>query len=331
MGKKLFKTAVAVLLLAAIGTFAFAAGGQEAAPAAGGVKYPEKAVTFLIPFGAGGDADLLGRALVSSMDKTLGQPVVPVNRPGAGGGIMYGELHKAAADGYTTAWNSTSILTTTIMGNVPYHYTDFENLCMIGFTSMPIAVLADSPWKTADDLVAWAKANPGRLKIGNAGTGSGTHLTAVMFEQAAGVKAIHVPLGAERRISSLLGGEVEAVCIPLPEAAPQVLAGKVRILGVSTAKRDPSFPNVPTLSEQGYDVVMDLFRGVSVTKGTDPAILDILEKAFEQASKSDEFKSLSDKTGFVIEFQGRKAFADILADQYKRVYAAMDAGGLIKK
>ncbi|MDX9799742.1 MAG: tripartite tricarboxylate transporter substrate binding protein [Spirochaetia bacterium] len=325
-------TVAAVLLIASV-SFVFAAGGSEAAPQAAemSAKFPEKPISFLIPFGAGGDADLLGRALVSSMDNIIGEPVVPVNRPGAGGGIMYGELHKAEPDGYTTAWNSTSILTTTIMGNVPFPYTDFDNICVVGYTSMPIAVLADSPWKTADDLVDWAKKNPGKLKIGNAGTGSGTHLTGVMFQQAAGVQAIHVPLGAERRIASLLGGEVEAVCVPLPEIAPQVKAGKARILGVSTAKRDPSFPDVPSLKEQGYDVVMDLFRGVSLPKGTDPAVSAMLEKAFKAASESKEFQDLANKTGFVVDFKGRADFEVVLADQYKRVYAAMDAAGLIKK
>jgi len=337
--KNFMKIAVAALLMLAVASMVFAGGAAEepkggaSAPAAAAtaIKYPEKPVTFFIPFGAGGDADLLGRALVSSMDKITGQPFVPVNKLGAGGGVMYSEVHKSAPDGYTLAWSSTSILTSTIMGNVPFQYTDFDNVCNIGYTAMPIAVLADSPWKTVDDLVKWAKSNPGKLKIGNAGTGSGTHLTAVMFEQAIGVKAIHVPLGAERRLSSLLGGEVEAVCVPLPEIAPQVQAGKARMLAVSTEKRDPTFPDVPTFKEQGYDVVMDLFRGVSMPKGTDPAIVTILEKAFKQATESPEFKSISEKTGFIISFQGKAEFEKVLADQYKRVYAAMDAGGLIKK
>ncbi len=310
---------------------AFSAGGSEAQAASGGVKYPEKPVNFLIPFEAGGEADLTGRALINPMDKMIGQPVVPVNRPGAGGGIMYSELNKAAADGYTVGWNSTSLLTTTIMGNVPFPYTEFDNLCRIGYTSMPIAVLADSPWKTLDELVAWAKKNPGKLKIGNAGTGSGTHLTAVMFEQAAQVQAIHVPLGAQRRISSLLGGEVEAICVPLPEVSAQVQAGKARILAVSTDKRDPSFPDAMTFKEQGYDVVMDLFRGISMPKGTDPKIIALLEKGFKDAAATQEFKDIAAKTGFIIDYLGKADFEAMLADQYKRVYTAMSSSGLIKK
>jgi len=179
-------------------------------------EYPEKPINFLIPFGVGGSADLMGRALASSAKPYLGQPVVPINRPGAGGGIMYTALKESKSDGYTVGWNSTSILTSTNIGNVPFKYNAFENVCRIGFTAMPIAVLAKSPWKTFGDLVAYAKANPGKIKIGNAGTGSATHLTAVLAQVETGTKVVHVPLGAKRRVPSLLGGEVEAICVPLP-------------------------------------------------------------------------------------------------------------------
>ena len=321
-------TVILLILLLSAGVV-FAGGGKESSGSASDA-YPEKPVNFLIPFGAGGSADLMGRALVNSLEANLGQPGVPVNRPGAGGGIMYTELEKAAADGYTVGWNSTSILTTTNIGNVPFKYDDFDNLCRIGFTSMPLAVRADAPWNTIEELTEWAASNPGSLKIGNAGTGSGTHLTAVMYEVAADLKVIHVPLGAKRRVPSLLGGEVEAICVPLPEAAPQALAGKIKILAVSTEDRDPAFPDVPTFKESGLDVVMDLFRGISLPKGTDPAIVAKLEDAFLKCSESDQFKDIAKKKGFNISFLGADDFAPYLADQNKRIAEAMKAGGLVK-
>ena len=195
---------------------------------------------------------------------------------------------------------------------------------------MPIAVRADAPWNTIEELSSWAAKNPGALKIGNAGTGSGTHLTAVMFEQAAELKVIHVPLGAKRRIPSLLGGEVEAICVPLPEAAPQAQAGKIKILAVSTEERDPAFPEVPTLKESGFDVIMDLFRGISLPKGVDKKIIKKLENAFKEASQSEQFKDIAKKKGFNISFMGPKEFAPYLADQDKRIFDAMKAGGLVK-
>ncbi|HAK44808.1 MAG TPA: hypothetical protein DCO79_02650, partial [Spirochaeta sp.] len=220
---------VLMIMLLAV-SFAWSAGAQEeAAPAAqtesttaeAAPDFPTDAIDFLIPFGAGGSADLVGRAIASAAEKVLGEPVVPINKPGAGGGIMYAALEKSKNDGYTVGWNSTSVLTSSNIGNVPFKYDAFDNLCRIGYTSMPIAVRADSPWQTIEELTAYAKANPGAIKIGNAGTGSGTHLTAVLYEHAAGIKVVHVPLGAKRRVPSLLGGEVEAICVPLPEAAPQ--------------------------------------------------------------------------------------------------------------
>ena len=143
-------------------------------PQASKAEYPDKPINFLIPFGVGGSADLMGRALAAGAKESLGQPIVPINRPGAGGGIMYTALKESKADGYTVGWNSTSILTATNIGNVPFKYTAFDNVCRIGFTAMPIAVRKDAPWNTLQELVDYAKKNPGKIKIGNAGTGSGT-------------------------------------------------------------------------------------------------------------------------------------------------------------
>lgn len=293
-------------------------------------EYPSKPVNFLIPFGVGGSADLMGRALANGTKGYLGQPIVPINRPGAGGGIMYTALKSAKPNGYTVGWNSTSILTSTNIGNVPFKYDAFEAVCRIGFTAMPIAVRADSPWKTFKEFVSYAKKNPGKIKIGNAGTGSATHLTAVLVEKETGTKVIHVPLGAKRRIPSLLGGEVEAICVPLPEAAPQVLAGQIRLLAVSTAKRDAKFPDVPSLTEEGYPVVMELFRGISLPKGTPQDIVRKLENAFKQGSQDKDFTNIANKKGFNISFLGSVDFAEYLQVQNDSVAKAMKLGGLVK-
>jgi len=295
-----------------------------------GADYPTKPINFLIPFGAGGSADLMGRALGNGAAKILGQPVVPINKPGAGGGLMYAALKQAAPDGYTLGWNSTSILTTTNMGNVPFKYDAFDNICNIGFTAMPIAVRADAPWKTFQEFADYGKKNPGKVKIGNAGTGSGTHLTAVLMATVVGMQAIHVPLGAERRISSLLGKEVEAVCVPLPEIAPQVQAGQARILAMSTEQRDPAFKDIPTMKELGYPAVMELFRGISAPKGTPADIVKKLETAFQKGAQDPEFIELSKKNGFNIDFKGKAEFEKYLKVQNDNVAEAIKVSGLLK-
>lgn len=299
-------------------------------PQASKAEYPAKPVSFLIPFGVGGSADLMGRALAAGSKSSLGQPIVPINRPGAGGGIMYTALKSSKPDGYTVGWNSTSLLTSTNIGNVPFKFTAFDNVCRIGYTAMPIAVRKDAPWKTFKEFVSYAKKNPGKIKIGNAGTGSGTHMTAVMMEKVVDIKVVHVPLGAKRRVPSLLGGEVEAICVPLPEAAPQVMAGQMRLLAVSTAKRDPKIPDVPSMQELGYPVVMDLFRGISVPKGTPPSVIQKLAASFEKGSQDESFKKIASQKGFNIGFQGNKAFESYLKVQNKNVADAMKLGGLVK-
>jgi tripartite-type tricarboxylate transporter receptor subunit TctC len=292
--------------------------------------YPSKPIEFLIPFEAGGSADLMGRALANGSEKAVGQPIVAINRPGAGGGIMYTALKNAKPDGYTVGWNSTSILTSTNIGNVPFDYTAFAHVCRIGYEGMALVVKADSAWKTFQEFVDHAKKNPGKIKIGNAGTGSGTHLAAVMMEKAADIRLIHVPLGAQRRVPSLLGGEMDAICVPLVEAAAQVTGGAFRILATSTEARDPVYKDAPTLKELGYDVVIELFRGISVPKGTPKEAIQKLEEGFKKGSESEAFVKISKQNGFNIDFMGSNAFEKYLKVQNEMVAQAMKLGGLIK-
>lgn len=313
------------IIFAAALTLIFTTGLASAAD-----DYPSKPVSFLIPFGAGGSADLMGRALATGTENSFGQAIVPINRPGAGGGIMYTALKNSPTDGYTVGWNSTSILTSTNIGNVPFKYTAFAQVCRVGFTGMPIVVRKDSAWNTFQEFVAYAKKNPMKIKIGNAGTGSGTHLTAVLMEKTTAIKVVHVPLGAKRRVPSLLGGEVEAICVPLPEAAPQVLAGKFRILAMSTNERDPAFKDVPTMKELGYPAVMELFRGISVPAGTPKAVIAKLEGAFRKGAQDPGFVKIAKMKGFNISFMGQAEFEKYIAVQNENVANAMKLGGLVK-
>jgi len=318
----MMKRILTIILLMTLMVF-----GTSAAIAA---DYPTKPIQFLIPFGAGGSADLMGRALATAAEKLLGQPMVAINRPGAGGGLMYTALHQAAPDGYTLGWNSLSVNTSSNIGNVKFKSDDFAYIARVGFDSMVIAVKNDAPWKTFAEFKDYAMKNPG-VKIANAGTGSGTHMVAVMIEKAVGFKAIHAPLGAGRRIASLLGGEVQAVCVPYAEVIGQVKAGQARILVVTTPERDPSAPEVPTLKEMGYNVSMDLFRGVSAPMGTPAPIIEKLEGVFKKAIEDPAFVNICKQNGVIISFMGAKAFTDYVKVQDKAVAEVMLAAGLKKK
>lgn len=293
--------------------------------------YPTKPPQLLIPFGAGGSADTMGRMIAKATESALGQPIVAVNKPGAGGGIMYTAVKNARPDGYTLAWNSTGVLTVTNIGNVPFKHTAFENVCRIGYSALPIAVRADSPWKTFQEFVDYAKQNPSKVKIGNAGTGSATHMVPIVMETKMGLKLIHVPLGAKRRIPSLLGKEVDAICVPLPEVAPQVKAGKARVLIVPSEKRDPGFPDVPTLKEMGYDIVVELFRGISVPKGTPREVIDKLAAAFKKGSEDPAFRAFSKKVSFNVSYMDKDEFDRYIGPMNEMIAQVMEEAGLKKK
>ncbi len=293
--------------------------------------YPSKPIQLLIPYGAGGSADAMGRLIAKATEKHLGQNIVAVNRPGAGGGIMLTELKEAKADGYTIGWVSTGILTTTNIGNVPFKHDVFTHVARVGYSAMPIAVRADAPWQTFEEFAAYVKENPNKIKVGNAGTGSATHLTPIFIEKALGLQLIHVPLGAQRRIPSLLGGEVEVICVPLPEVAGQVQAGKARLLVMPSEERDPAFPDIPTMKELGYDVVIELFRGISVPEGTPDDVIAKLESAFQKGSEDPEFVEYSKKNSFNIAFMGKEDFNAYVFPMDDKIAKIMTDTGLKKQ
>jgi len=317
--KKSFSVLFTVLLTLIFSVSAFAG------------DYPTKPPKLLIPFGAGGSADSMGRMISKATEDALGQPIVAVNRPGAGGGIMYSALKNAKPDGYTLGWSSTGVLTVTNIGNVPFKHDAFIHVARIGYSALPIAVRADSPWRTFKEFTDHVKSNPRKLKIGNAGTGSATHLVPIVVEKKLGLKLIHVPLGAKRRVPSLLGGEVDAICVPLPEIAPQVRAGKARVLVVPSAERDPGFPNVPTMKELGYDIVIELFRGISVPAGTPADIVAKLEAAFEKGSQAKSFVDFSKKNSFNVSFMGKAEFDKYVTPLNDMIAQVMEESGLKKK
>lgn len=302
------------------------AGAAFVAPAS--AEFPEKAIQFIIPFGAGGGADIEGRLLAKGMAKVLGQPVISVNKPGAGGSVTYTFVKNAKPDGYTVAWNSTSILTSTNIGNVSFTHNALDHVGRVEFQPMPFVVRADSKWKTFQEFVADCKKNPDKYKVANSSTGSATHLAAIAMTNAAGCKVIHLPLGIKRRNAGLLSGEADAMAAPLTGAIRLARAGKFRILAVPSVKRNAVIPDVPTLSELGYPAVIDLFRGLSVPKGTPAAVKAKLADAMTKAARSAAFTKLAKKKGFTIAPQNAAAFEAYLAKMNRDVIAIMKSAGI---
>ncbi len=291
-------------------------------------SYPSKPITFLIPFGIGGAADVSGRAIAAAAEEILGQPVVPQNMPGASGAIAYEEIRNSKPDGYTVVWNSTSIVTSTNSGTAAFAYDALEHICRTEVTDQPLVVRAEAPWQTFEEFAEYAREN--QVTIGDAGTGTGTQLVAIAIAQAANLDVIHVPLGATRRVPSLLGGEVDAAVSPLPEIEAQVRSGQARILCFPSDESPAEYADVPTLKELGYDVSLQIFRGISTTKGTPKEIVKILEDAFRQASESERYQQLANEFGYQPSFLGYEDFQVFLAEQDKIVGDAMKAVGIHK-
>lgn len=296
-----------------------------ATPAA---AFPDGPIEFVIPFGAGGGADIEGRLLADEMSKILGVPFTPVNRPGGGGAITYTYLTTAAPDGHTVGWNSTSVLTTTNLGNTEFDYTAMDHIGRVEFQPQPFVVKADAPWQTFEEFVEACKAAPETLKVANSGTGSSTHAAAIMLMDAAGCEVIHLPKGIKGRNTSVLNGEADAMIAPLTGAAKLTRAGKLRMLLMPTDERNAAFPDIPTASEQGFDATLDLFRGLSVPPGTPDDVKAQLADAMAQAANSQAFKDLAEKSGFTIAPLDHVAFTEFLAEENAKVEAIFKSSGL---
>ena len=241
--KKLFVYGVGVFFVFAL------MGHMNPAQAA----YPTKAIQFIIPFGAGGGADIEGRLLSKEMSKILGVPVVPINKPGAGGAVTFTYVKNSKPDGHTIAWTSTSILTTTNIGNVPFKWNALDHIGRVEIQPLPFTVKASSKWKTFKDFVTDCKKNPNTLKVALPSIGSSTHVSAATLLGQAGCKAIILPTGIKRRNSSLLSGESDAMDAPLTGTIRLAKAGKFRILVIPGSKRNSVIPNVPTMKDLGYN------------------------------------------------------------------------------
>ncbi|MCY4459391.1 MAG: tripartite tricarboxylate transporter substrate binding protein [Albidovulum sp.] len=289
---------------------AFAVAGAFGAARA---DYPEKPIEFIIPFGAGGGADIEGRLLATEMSRILGVNLIPINKVGGGGAVAYTYLKNAAPDGYTVAWNSTSILTTTNLGNVDYAYDAMDHVGRVEWQPMPFAVSGDARWDTFDEFVAECRDNPRSLKVSNSGSGSATHLAAIALMDAAGCEVTHLPVGIKRRNASVLSGEADAMIAPLTGAVNLTKAGKLKLLAMPSGSRNSVMPDVPTARELGYDIALDLFRGLSVPKGTPEDVKARLAEAMAQAARSEKFMDLAAQKGFTVDPLDSAAFDELLA------------------
>jgi tripartite-type tricarboxylate transporter receptor subunit TctC len=217
-------------------------------------QYPNKPVQVVISFTPGSATDIVGRIVAAKLSEYWGQPAVPENRSGAGGAIGSAVVAKAAPDGYTLLINSNAhAVNPAIYAKMPYETTkDFTDIAPLAEQPNVLVVNAGSQYKSLKDLVAYGKANPGKLNFGHAGVGSGTHLNTIKLINAAGIDVTQVPFkGTPEVVQAILSGSVDCYWVPISAGVSNIKAGRLRALAVSTARRSPLMPELPTTAEAG--------------------------------------------------------------------------------
>ena len=312
------------LFLLIVGLVSFAAQGQEPLfPHRGPIE-----ITVLFP--AGTSADVTARMLADGMSKHLGQRVLVVNRPGAGGAIGYKYVQAQKPDGYSVVWNSNSISTTYHSGQLQFDYQAFDTVARVLVESVVVAVRNDSRWRTLGELIAEAKSKPKAISVGHSGIGSHTHISLAALFRASNVDVNEVPFGAAQVVPSLLGGHVDAV-VQLPAAlAGPVKQGQVRLLAALIPNRDPALPEVPTAREQGFDVSLEAWRGIAVPRGTPRSAIAVLEGAIRRTVESVEFQKGSENLGVRPAFLPSDEFSELVAKEDASLSRLMQLIGLKK-
>ena len=274
------KTGFATLALAAV--LCGAAQSQD---------YPSKPVRIVVPYSAGGNADILGRTLAQKLGDALKQPFVVENRAGANGGIGTDFVAKSAADGYTLLVTASGPITVNpiLYARVPYDpIKDFAPISQCAVYQYVLVTLAGSRYKTIADIVAAARAKPGTVSYGSTGVGGGNHLAGELLALATGTQLTHVPYkGSAPALADLLGGQLSIMFDTVITSVPQIRAGKLRAFAVSSGKRASSLPEVPTLQEsgiKGFDISQ--WQGFLAPAGTPRAIVDLLNVATVHAMRA---------------------------------------------
>jgi tripartite-type tricarboxylate transporter receptor subunit TctC len=274
------------------------------APVAQAGTYPDHPIKIVVPFAPGGGTDVIARTLADAMGKELGQNVFIENKPGAGTIVGTEAVAASSPDGYTLVMATFAhAVNPSLKKSLPYDtFKDFAPVALIA-TSFNIAVVTPKlPVKSIAELVAYAKANPGKLSYGSYGVGTSAHLAGELFKSLAHVDLVHVPYkGSAPAITDLLGGQIEVMFTTVASVAPYIQSGQLRALAVTSAERSKAFPDLPTVAEAGVPgYVAESWYGLFTRAGTPADVIDKLNKAAQTAIKSDAFVKLQQNEGLTL-------------------------------
>ena len=273
--------------------------------------YPTRPIKLVVPYAAGGPTDVLGRLVGEFLGRDLKQPVIVENKAGAQGAIGAEIVARSEPDGYTLFVTAASIIVLNPMLYKKLAYDparDFRMLALVTDLPVLMEVHPSVPAKTVAEFVAYAKANPGKVNFGSAGTGGTIHLAGEMFKQMAGIEMTHVPYrGAGPALTDLISGNIQLMFDTLSTALPPVKSGLVRALGVSSEKRSPDVPDVPTIAESGYpDYRVSVWYGIAAPAKLPDDIAQKVSASLDRALNDDAFRASLEKIGFPV-FRPRSA------------------------
>lgn len=312
----IFLTIIAVALLA-LGT----------APAQ--AKFPEKAVTLIVPWSPGGSGDMTCRILAVRMEKELGQPVVVKNMPGAGSLVGAKALVDSAPDGYTLGFLGISATIAQYTSVAPVMLSEYKAVSGVINPSLFLLVNNDSPWKTLKDFVDHGRANPAKIKNGNAGAGVIDHLYSSEFGKVAKVEFTQVPFqGWGPALAALAGNHVDSMFVAIGPAKAMIGAGKLRPVAIAASERHPAYPDIPTMKEGGVDVTMPFWESIVVPAKTPEDIIAILDKAVRIAFQDPETQKKVKDSGLDITYMDTPGIARLRSQSDAKVKEIVQALGL---
>jgi tripartite-type tricarboxylate transporter receptor subunit TctC len=291
-------------------------------------SYPAKPISLVVPYPAGGRTDITARAVAQYLHDELGQPVIVVNKPGASGVLGAKYAVSAAADGYTLGFFSTGFLTTQYTVPAPTNGKDYELVALINFDPAAIAASAAKGWKTLAELVNYARRNPNGLRVG-INAGGLVHVFAAAFCIKAGLDVVYVPFrgGAERTVA-LAGGHIDADFDIVAPMIPLMNAGKLKVLAIASDRRSHLYKDIPTMREQGVDLVISSWHGIFAPKGTPANVISALDGALEKVAHNPKFSDQMSALVLGIRYMNQREFTQFFAEQDALFKSLIDKLGL---
>jgi len=295
--------------------------------------YPSKSIRMVVPFNAGGTTDILARAIGQKLSEVFGQQVVVDNRAGAGGNIGADVVAKSAPDGYTLLMGTvgTHAINPSLYAKMPFdHLKDFVPITQVAAVSNVLVVHPSVPAKSVAELIALAKAKPGKLNFASSGNGTSIHLSGELFKTLTGVDMVHIPYkGSAPAITDLLGGQVNLMFDNLPSALPHIKTGKLRALGVTSSKRAPALPDAPTIAEAGVPgFEATSWFGVFAPAGTPAAIRERFARDMAKVLEMPVVKDRLATLGAAPAFMGPQAWDKFAREYVVRMRKLGDAVGI---